>query len=183
MGSPPLRSIGLAMELGVEERLLRLGFRSDVDVVLGAVDAVAVPSTRPEPLGLVALEAAAAGRPVVAAAHGGVAEVVRDGHTGRLVPPGEAHALAAALRALADDPAAAERMGRAGRADVAERFRLDRMLERIEATYDRLAERALGSSRGGGFGAFAPRGGQSLHTSGGGSAQARSATTTRRSIR
>ncbi len=131
----------LAMELGVEERLLRLGFRSDVDVVLGAVDAVAVPSTRPEPLGLVALEAAAAGRPVVAAADGGVAEVVRDGHTGRLVPPGEAHALAAALRGLADDPAAAERMGRAGRADVAERFRLDRMLERIEATYDRLAER------------------------------------------
>jgi glycosyltransferase involved in cell wall biosynthesis len=130
----------LAAELGVEERLIRLGFRSDVDVVLGAVDAVTVPSTRPEPLGLVALEAAAAGRPVVAAAHGGVAEVVRDGETGRLVAPGDAHALAAALRGLADDPAAAGRMGSAGQADVAERFRLDGMLEQIQATYDRLAE-------------------------------------------
>ena len=51
----------LAADLGVQDRLVRLGFRDDVDTVLGAADAVAVPSTRPEPLGLVALEAGAAG--------------------------------------------------------------------------------------------------------------------------
>jgi glycosyltransferase involved in cell wall biosynthesis len=129
----------LAAELGVDERLIRLGFRRDVDVVLGAADAVAVPSVRPEPLGLVALEAAAAGRPVVAAGHGGVAEVVRDGQTGRLVPPGDAPALALALRELADDPAAAKRIGQAGRADVAARFRVERMLAELQAAYDRLA--------------------------------------------
>ena len=66
---------------------MRLGFREDVDTVLGAADAVAVPSTRPEPLGLVALEAGAAGLPVVASADGGVAEVVRDGVSGLLVAP------------------------------------------------------------------------------------------------
>ena len=129
----------LAAELDVEDRLLRLGFREDIDTVLGAADAVAVPSTRPEPLGLVALEAAAAGLPVVAAGHGGVAEVVRDGETGRLVPPGDAAALAAALRALADDPGARARMGRAGRRDVAERFGLARMLDELQAVYDRLS--------------------------------------------
>ncbi len=128
----------LACELGVEDRLLRLGFREDVETVLGAADAVAVPSIRPEPLGLVALEAAAAGLPVVASGHGGVAEVVRDGESGRLVPPDDPAALSAALRALADDPAAAERMGRAGRRDVAERFGIEPMLEALQAVYDRL---------------------------------------------
>ena len=63
---------GLAASLGVERRLHRLGFRADIDTVLGAADALVVPSTRPEPLGLVALEGAAAGLPVVASDSGGV---------------------------------------------------------------------------------------------------------------
>lgn len=129
----------LAAELGLDDRFLRLGFRDDVDTVLSAADAVTVPSVRPEPLGLVALEAAAAGRPVVASSHGGVAEVVREGETGRLVPAGDPAALASALRALADEPATAERMGQAGQRDVADRFGLDRMLEQLQAVYDRLS--------------------------------------------
>ena len=130
----------LASELALEDRLLRLGFRDDIETVLGAADVVVVPSTRPEPLGLVALEAAAAGLPVVASSHGGVAEVVRDGETGRLVAPGDPAALAAALRALADDPGARARMGRTGRQDVDERFGLARMLDELQAVYDRLAD-------------------------------------------
>jgi glycosyltransferase involved in cell wall biosynthesis len=129
----------LADDLGVSDRLLRLGFREDVDNVLGAADAVAVPSTRPEPLGLVALEAGLAGLPVVASSHGGVTEIVRDGTTGRLFPPGDHAALARALRALADDPAAAVRMGAAGRREVGERFALAKMLAELQAVYDRLA--------------------------------------------
>jgi glycosyltransferase involved in cell wall biosynthesis len=129
----------LAGEAGVAERLLRLGFVADVGLVLGAADALVVPSKRPEPLGLVALEAAAAGLPVVASNAGGVVEAVRDGETGLLVPPGDAAALAAALRLLADDPVKAQALGAAGRELVAERFGLDRMLAELQAAYDAVA--------------------------------------------
>lgn len=128
----------LARELGVEERLFRLGFRDDVDTVLGAADALAVPSTRPEPLGLVALEAAAAGLPVVATRHGGVAEAVLDGETGTLIEPVPAE-LARALRALADDPALAGRMGAAGRRQVAATFSAERTVAGLQDLYDEVA--------------------------------------------
>src|SRR5439155_20906267 len=86
-----------AAALGAGDRVRLLGFRDDVDVVLGASDVVAVPSTAPDPLPNSALEAAAAGCCVVASAHGGLPEILRDGETGVLVPPGDAAALAAAL--------------------------------------------------------------------------------------
>lgn len=128
----------LAARLGVSDRVIKLGFRADVDTVLGAADALAVPSTRPEPLGLVALEGAAAGLPVVASAHGGLTEVVRPGVTGLLVAPGHAAALARALRLLGDDPERARRLGEAGRRGVAERFRVERMLSELQELYERL---------------------------------------------
>jgi len=127
----------LATRLGVEDRLLRLGFRDDVDTVLGAADVLAVPSTRPEPLGLVALEAAAAGLPVVASGHGGITEAVVDGETGTLVAPGDPRALATALRALADEPHRRDEMGRRGRELVAERFDADRMVLELEQVWER----------------------------------------------
>src|SRR5438552_657166 len=75
----------LRSDLGLGERLRLLGFRDDLDTLYGAADVVCVPSTRPEPLGLVALEAAAAAKCVVASDGGGLPEIVRDGETGRLV--------------------------------------------------------------------------------------------------
>jgi glycosyltransferase involved in cell wall biosynthesis len=120
------------------KRVKLLGFREDIETVLGAADAVAVPSTRPEPLGLVALEAAAAGLPVVASAHGGLTEVVRDGETGLLVPPGDRAALAAELGRLADDPALRERLGEAAARDVRRRFSVERMLDELQELYERL---------------------------------------------
>jgi glycosyltransferase involved in cell wall biosynthesis len=137
------RLAALVGRLGVTQRVVRLGFRADVGTVLGAADVLAVPSTRPEPLGLVAMEGAAAGLPVVASAHGGVTEIVRHGVTGMLVAPGDVGALATALRLLADDPALARRMGEAGRRDVGQRFPLDRMLTRLQDLYDRLAGGSL----------------------------------------
>ena len=125
--------------LGLSARVRRLGFRDDIGTVLGASDVVAIPSKRPEPLGLVAMEAAAAGRPVVASAHGGVTEVVRHLRTGVLVAPGDHYALADALRTLADDPARAREMGEAGTRDVAERFSIERMIRELEELYARLA--------------------------------------------
>ena len=123
----------LAARLGLGERLRMLGYRDDVETVLGAADAVAVPSTRPDPLPNSALEAAAAGLPVVGAAHGGIPEIL--GPRGLLVPPGDPQALAAALRTVADDPPAATPAG-----DLRERFSAERLLTELQAIYDRVAD-------------------------------------------
>jgi glycosyltransferase involved in cell wall biosynthesis len=74
-----------------------------------------VPSVWPEPFGAVALEAMAAGRPVVASAVGGLADLVVDGVTGILVPPGDAAALRSAIQQLLADPLLRARMGGEGR--------------------------------------------------------------------
>jgi glycosyltransferase involved in cell wall biosynthesis len=128
-------------ELGLGERLRLLGFRPDVPAVLAAADAVAVPSTRPDPFPNSALEALAAGRPVVASRAGGLPEMVREGETGLLVEPGDIVALASALRTLADDPAAARRMGQAATADAGSRFSLEGMLDGVAAVYAGLGVR------------------------------------------
>ena len=128
----------LAAELGLGERLRLLGFREDPRPVYAAADVVAVPSTQPDPLPNAALEAAAAGRCLVASNHGGLPEIVRDGETGRLVAPGDPAALADALAALADDPAARERLGRAAADDVRARFSPERLLDRVQSLYDEL---------------------------------------------
>jgi glycosyltransferase involved in cell wall biosynthesis len=120
-----------AERLGIEERLIRLGFVDAVDELLGAADAVVVPSKRPEPLGQVAMEAAAAGVPVVATSAGGLAEFVREAKAGALVPPGDAGAVATALRAIAGE--SVELGG------LPERFSRERMVSELQALYDELA--------------------------------------------
>ncbi len=130
----------LAASLGVSGRVRFAGFRSDVENVYGAADVVAVPSTQPDPLPNSALEAAAAGCCVVAAAHGGLPEIVRNGVSGRLVTPGDPAALAAALAELRDDPAQRARLGTAAAADVRARFAPALLLERAQALYDELLD-------------------------------------------
>jgi glycosyltransferase involved in cell wall biosynthesis len=128
----------LAQSLGVAERVRMLGFADDVGSLYAAADAVVVPSTRPDPLPNSALEAAAAGACVVAAAHGGLPEIVADRATGRLFAPGDADALAGVLGELAREPAARERLGAAAAADVRERFSAAALSERVQALYDEL---------------------------------------------
>lgn len=129
----------LAGELGVADRVRFLGVREDMENVLAAADVVVQPSTGREPLGNAALEAAAAGRPVVASAHGGLPEVITDGKTGLLVAPGDPAALAAALRRLRDDPELAEQLGAAASADVSRRFAARRLLDTVQGIYDEVA--------------------------------------------
>src|SRR6202035_1898553 len=85
-------------------------------------------STVPESFGRVCVEAMAAGRPVVAYDHGGVSELVQDGRTGFLCPPGDRAAVAHALRRLVATPQLGAEMGTAARSCALERFgeRLDR---------------------------------------------------------
>jgi glycosyltransferase involved in cell wall biosynthesis len=130
------RVLELARELGVGDRLRLLGFREDVETVLGAADVVAVPSTAPDPLPGSAVEAAAAGCAVVASAHGGLPEIIRDGETGRLVPPGDPAALAQTAAELLDDPAQRDRLGARAREEVRRRFAAGRLLDDIQALYD-----------------------------------------------
>jgi glycogen synthase len=88
-----------------------------------------------EPFGVINLEAMACQAPVVASAVGGIREVVVDGQTGLLVPPGRPEALAAALGTLLADPARARAMGAAGRRHVEARFGWDAVAARTEAVY------------------------------------------------
>jgi glycosyltransferase involved in cell wall biosynthesis len=111
-----------------------LGFRDDVARCLAAADVAVLPSLH-EGLGVAALEAMAAGRPVVASRVGGLAEVVVDGETGRLVLAGDAAALGAALDELAHAPALRTRMGAAGAERVAARFSAAAMAEGTIACY------------------------------------------------
>lgn len=87
-----------AERLGVTDRVHFLGFRSDIPVLMQAVDLVAHTSTTPEPFGRVIVEGLLAGRPVIATQAGGAAEILDDPETGWLVPPGEATDLAEALQ-------------------------------------------------------------------------------------
>ncbi len=130
--------LALASELGVSDRLRLAGFRDDVDAVYGAADVIAVPSTAPDPLPGAAIEAAAAGCAVVASAHGGLPEIIRDGRTGRLLAPGDAKALARVAAELLDDPAERERLGAAAAADVRARFAPEQLQARIHDLYEEL---------------------------------------------
>jgi starch synthase len=95
-----------------------------------------------EPFGLINLEAMACGTAVVASRVGGIPEVVVDGETGVLVPPGDPAALAAAVRRIATDPERAARLGSAGRQRVEAAFSWTRIAERTLAVYaDAIADR------------------------------------------
>jgi glycosyltransferase involved in cell wall biosynthesis len=125
-------------ELGLGDRLRLLGFHDNPGEVIAAADVMAVASTRPDPFPNSALDALAAGRPVVASNAGGLPELVRDGETGVLVPSGDHVALANALRSLAEDPARRELMGAAAATDAAARFSAEAMLDGVEAVYAEL---------------------------------------------
>ena len=127
----------LAARLGVAGPRARRRLRRRRRPVYGAADIVAVPSKQPDPLPNAALEAAAAGCCVVAAAHGGLPEILRDGETGRLVAPATRPRWPRARRA-GRRPGQRERLGAAAAADVRARFARERLLAEVQALYDGL---------------------------------------------
>jgi len=136
----------LAVARGVADRVEFLGHREDIPSVLAAADAFVLPS-RTEAFPNSALEAMAAGLPVVASAVGGLVDLIDHGRTGLLTTPGDADALVSALRYLIDDPARAIAIGRAARAEVRRQYSFDRMVAAFEDLYlmgprDRVSEGA-----------------------------------------
>lgn len=109
----------------------------DVGPYYRQCDVVVIPSLS-EGQSLVALEAMASGRPVVAAAVGGLPEVVQDGQTGILLPPDDPIALAAAVLRLLDAPPLAAQMGLAARLRAEETYKEEEMVARLNALYQRV---------------------------------------------
>lgn len=130
----------LCRDSGLGDRVRMLGAREDVPALYRALD-VAVLSSHDivETLPVTLLEAAACGTPAVATAVGSVRDVVVDGETGWVVPPGDAAALAERITRLLQDPALRERMGAAARARVERDFDERDMIRRYEDLFEETA--------------------------------------------
>jgi glycosyltransferase involved in cell wall biosynthesis len=129
---------GQAASLGIADHIVFTGRREDVPAVTAALDVAVLPSYR-EAQGLSVLEAMALSRPVVASNVGGIPEMIEDGVSGLLVPPGDCDALAAAIVRLLSDHPFADMMAKRGHDLVHERFCIEWMTSQVESIYDEAA--------------------------------------------
>ncbi|MFQ5508909.1 MAG: glycosyltransferase family 4 protein [Leptospirillia bacterium] len=141
-GSAPPKKAALQAELtaqvarlGLAGRVVFAGSRKDVDEVLQVSDLLVNCSIQPESFGRTLIEAMAAGKPVIASAHGGALDIVEDGVCGYLVPPGDAGALAEAVRRVMSSTDGGAALGAAGRERVVKNFSVDRMVEKTLEVY------------------------------------------------
>jgi len=134
---------------GLEANVRFLGHREDVAEILSGLDVVVSASTAAEGIPQALLQALGMCRPVVATDVGGVPEIIRHGETGWLVPPGDPAGLAKAILGALADPVQARRMGAQGRAIVEAEYSLERMGERMERLYTKLASAHRGKFLGG----------------------------------
>ncbi len=137
VGDGPLRAEleADAQKVGLGDRARFLGIRRDVETLLPLFDLYAMSSVS-EGLSISILEAMAAGLPVVATRVGGNPEIVADGTTGLLVPPGDPRALADAIGYMLCSPARARAMGIEGRTRVRAHFSLGQMASAYERLYE-----------------------------------------------
>ena len=138
-GKGPLESeiAGRVGEMGLETAVLLPGFRPDLPSLLPHLDLLVHPATK-EGLGIILLQASAAGVPIVASAAGGIPEAVADGENGILVPPGSPRALAEGILRLLADPERARALGQEGKRRVRDRFSVEGMVEGNLAVYQEL---------------------------------------------
>ena len=148
VGSGPDRAAleSLTDTLSIAPNVAFLGERSDIPDLLSAMN-LFVLSSPEEGMPNVVLEAMAAGLPVVATGVGGTLEVVVDGKTGLLVPPGDPLRLAGAMTTMLADPDRMRMMGREGHRRVRECFRIETMVERTEELYEEVLSEKLGVGR------------------------------------
>ena len=131
----------LVDSLGLTGRVHFLGFRTDVPVLMRAVDVLVHTSTAPEPFGRVIAEGMLAERPVIATAGGGASEIVRAGVTAWQIGPNDPAALAAAIREVLADSTRAREIAKAGRSDALARFTLAVTLPQTERAIELAVER------------------------------------------
>lgn len=124
-----------SVRLGIDSRVIFTGVRRDIPDLLSLTDVFVLPSLY-EGFGIALLEAMAAGKPVVATTVGGIPEFVASGQSGFLAPPGDAPALARALKQLLDDPEKARSMGRLGRDHVTKHYSIESVVKQHEQLYE-----------------------------------------------
>lgn len=133
----------LAVDLGLEGKVIFTGYRKDVAALMGFMDVVVHASIRPEPFGMVIIEGMAMGKPVVATRGGGALDIVLDGENGFLVEIGDAAALGGAIGTLLRHPELRIKMGSVGRQRVDQFFSSRRYAEQMAVVYQQL----LGADR------------------------------------
>jgi glycosyltransferase involved in cell wall biosynthesis len=141
--------LSLAERVGVRERVFFLGVRTDLPAVMSVAHVICVPSIVREGFALVAAEAMALGKAVVASSRGALPEVVRDGESGLTFDPDRPGDLARKLSVLLADSALAASLGAAGRRSVMLRFTYDRWASEVIAQLRAAA--SLGESTGAAF--------------------------------
>lgn len=129
-----------AVRLGIAERVIFTGLRSDVPALLRCVSVAVMPSLN-EALSNSLLESMAAGAPTVATRVGGTPEAIVDGDTGLLISPGDVPAMARSIAALLESPTLARRLGAAARRRIEQHFSIDRMADATARVYEELLER------------------------------------------
>lgn len=128
-------------DLGLGDRVYFLGFRDDIPQFMTLCDLVAHTSTAPEPFGRVIVEAMLCGTPVVAAAAGGVMELLEPGQTGWLTPPSDADALAQVIQTVQAQPEHARAIAHHAQTVAAQRFDLSHTNSQIDRIMQRLVLR------------------------------------------
>lgn len=134
---------GMITELDLGETVEICPFTADPSTHYSWADIVVVPSIKPEPFGLVAIEAMAAGRCVIGANHGGLSEIVVDRVTGTLVAPGSVESLTGSIVSYLEDPARIVSEGNAGRERFAEQFEESHYKSKVTSVIAQLREPGL----------------------------------------
>ncbi|MBU0607483.1 MAG: glycosyltransferase family 4 protein [Armatimonadetes bacterium] len=125
----------LAEQMGIKAAVRFLGFRPDAIQLVAGLDVVVLPSVAKEGLGVALIEAGFLGKPTVGSDCPGIDEVIVDGETGLLVPPGDSWALAEAITGLLSDPTLSRRLGAAARERMYRHFTVETMAARAEEIY------------------------------------------------
>ena len=121
-----------------KDRIINKGYRTDSEGIYKLYDVFVLPSTNPDPLPTVVLEAMATGKPIVGYKHGGVCEMVKDGYNGLLAEVRNPEDLAAKIESLLEDDDKRIEMGKNSRKRLLEKFSIKSYVQNYSAEYDRL---------------------------------------------
>lgn len=135
----------LVRELGLESKVIFTGYRKDVPALMKHMDVIVHASTKPEPFGMVLIEAMAMGKPVVATRAGGPLDIVVDGQTGFLVEMGNSEDMAKKIVQLLLDNNLCKVMGQKGRQRVIRQFSKERYAQQVQEVYENVLCEKLSS--------------------------------------